>query len=86
MSGQGAHRVPIVHSVTAPFGHLDLRMHQLECGTRGWALPPRGFESAEILPVVNGTLDGRAAVAFLADLEVAAALLRGFIEDVGGAQ
>ena len=86
MSGQGAQRVPIVHSVTTPLGHLDLRLHQLECGTRGWSLRPSGFDSAEALPIVNGTLDGRAAVAFLADLEVAAALLRGFIEDVGGAE
>ena len=86
MSGQGAQKVPIVHSVTTKFGHLDLRLHQLECGTRGWSLRPGGFQSAETRPVVNGTLDGRAAVAFLADLEVAAALLRGFIEDVGGAE
>ena len=86
MSGQGAQKVPIVHSVTTKFGHLDLRMHQLECGTRGWSLRPGGFQPAETRPVVNGTLDGRAAVSFLADLEVAAALLRGFIEDSGGAE
>jgi len=86
MSGQGAKRVPIVHSVRTKFGHLDLRMNQLECGTRGWSLRPSGFDEAAALPIVNGTLDGRAAVAFLADLEVAAALLRGFIEDVGGAE
>ncbi|MCA0963299.1 hypothetical protein [Salipiger bermudensis] len=61
-------------------------MNQLECGTRGWSLRPSGFDEAEALPIVNGTLDGRAAVSFLADLEVAAALLRGFIEDVGGAE
>ena len=86
MSGQGAQKVPIVHSVTTKFGHLDLRMHQLECGTRGWSLRPGGFQPAETRPVVNGTLDGRAAVSFLADLEVAAALLRDFIEDIGGAE
>lgn len=86
MSGQGAQKVPIVHSVTTKFGHLDLRLHQLECGARGWSLRPGGFQPAETRPVVNGALDGRAAVAFLADLEVAAALLRGFIEDIGGAE
>ena len=50
MSGSSAKRVPIVHSVTTKFGHLDLRLHQLECGTRGWSLRPGGFQPAESRP------------------------------------
>ncbi|MBR9893315.1 hypothetical protein GYB14_16575 [bacterium] len=85
MSGSGAKRVPIVHSVTTPLGHLDLRLHQLECGTRGWSLRPGGFQPADTRPVVNGTLDGPALEAFIADMEIALSALRRFREDIGGA-
>ncbi|MCA0848320.1 hypothetical protein [Salipiger thiooxidans] len=71
-----AARAHITQSVTVPFGHLILRLVQLDCGSRGWSLRPEGFEGAP--PVVNGSLDGPSFDAFVADLETAVASLRQF--------
>jgi hypothetical protein len=64
-------------SVTVPFGHLVLRLVELDCGTRGWSLRIDGFGS-DALTVVNGSLDGGDLAALTADFETGLSALRQF--------